>query len=134
MRFSAEKSLKSLIDQSDKLESKIANVFFFENFVISEIKEGIHLTYEKSLPLINTALEYYDGNPFGYISNRIYSYSLDPTDYFKLERIENLKCFAVVSYDKITSRNVSVERLFFGKPFKEFHELIKAVKWIKSIL
>jgi len=134
MRYTAEKTLKNLINQSDKLESNIADIFFFKEYVISEFKEGVHITYETSIPLIDAALDYYKDKPFGYISNRIYSYSLDPTDYFKLKRIENLKCFVVVSYNKITSNNATIEKLFFGKPFRKFDNLKEAIHWMSTIL
>ncbi|MGS2739356.1 hypothetical protein [Sinomicrobium sp. M5D2P17] len=104
---------------------------FHENFVISEINEGTHVVSEQNKILISLCLENFKGKPFGYISNRIYSYSIDPFTYLEVEKIENFVAIAIVvstSAQRLSSR---IEELFCKKPFQYFYNLENAKNWIQ---
>ncbi|MGS2763311.1 hypothetical protein [Sinomicrobium sp. M5D2P9] len=105
---------------------------FHENFVISEINEGTHIVSEQNKILISLCLENFKDRPFGYISNRIYSYSVDPFTYPEIEKIKNLVAISVVvstSAQRLSSR---IEELFCKKPFRYFYNLENAKNWIQD--
>ena len=51
------------------------------NILISELNEGILLDVESNRRLLQIGLEEFGGKPYGYISNRVYSYAVDPLVY-----------------------------------------------------
>ncbi|MBC9798401.1 STAS/SEC14 domain-containing protein [Sinomicrobium weinanense] len=107
---------------------------FHENFVISELDEGIHFVSEQNKVLISACLKHFKDKPFGYISNRIYSYSVDPFIYVETEHIENFVAMAVVvstSAQKLSSR---VEKMFCKRPFRYFYNLEEARAWIENTI
>ncbi len=118
-----------------QLKYDICTAYFFENFLIVEMDEGINLTFESASKLVHDAILYYHGRPFIYISNRVHSYSVTPTDYFKLEEhVPNLIGFAVVSYSRLNKANANIENLFFNRPFEVFNELQEAMNWAESTI
>ncbi|RNL91409.1 hypothetical protein ED312_04340 [Sinomicrobium pectinilyticum] len=105
---------------------------FYENFVIAEINEGIHLVSEQNNILLSLCLKNFRNKPFGFISNRIYSYSIDPFIYLEAEKIENFVAIAIVvttSAQRLSSR---IEELFCKKPFQYFYNLETAKSWIRD--
>jgi len=106
----------------------------FDNFVITVINEGVTVSPEHNEVLEKLAKKYFKHRPFAYITNRINSYSVDPKVYFETSKIENLLAFAVVSQDKISTSNASIEKLFLSKPHKNFTKLIDAINWCEEII
>ncbi|MFD2188576.1 hypothetical protein [Aquimarina celericrescens] len=71
-----------------KHQIDIGMFYFYENFIVAEIKENVILNFESGRELFQLASEYYKGIlPYIYISNRINSYSINPTEHYKLENI-----------------------------------------------
>lgn len=105
--------------------------YFFENFIISEIKEGILFDWEMAQEVIQLAESYYGVDcKVAYISNRVHSYSLVPQDWLKFFKARNsISAFAVVSYSKHERSNILLERLFFKSKIRKFFDLEEAVKW-----
>ena len=109
--------------------------YFFDNVVISEINEGISLVFDDTLELIEQIKKYYQGRPFGYLSNRIYSYSVDPTGYFKVEEnFPNLAGFAVVMHNRFTNGALKIEKMFLAAPFEGFMTLGEAFTWLNALV
>lgn len=104
----------------------------FDNYIIVVMFEGINLTPEKNDVLLSIATKYFKNSNFGYITNRIHSYSVDPSIYLETSKIENLVSFAVVSSKQIIISNTKIEKLFFKKPFKHFTLLEDAINWTEK--
>ena len=109
----------------------------FNNFVIAIMKEGITVKPEYNNDLINIANKYFPNKPFGYITYRKNSYSVDPMVYIETSKIKNLVAFAVVSVEgspglKLT--NVEIEKMFLKKPFKHFISLNNAKLWVNEMV
>ena len=104
----------------------------FDNYIIVVMFEGIILTPDKNDVLLSIATKYYKDSYFGYITNRIHSYSVDPSIYLETSKIENLISFAIVSSKQINISNSQIEKLFFKKPFKHFKELKEAIDWTEK--
>lgn len=106
-----------------------------ENYVIWVMNEGITVKPEYNDYLLNIATKYYVNKKFGYITNRVNSYSVDPRVYFETSKIENLVAFAVVSKeDDIKASTTEVEKIFLKKPFQHFKSLEEATNWVDSIV
>ncbi|MEW7280035.1 hypothetical protein ABW636_15685 [Aquimarina sp. 2201CG1-2-11] len=119
-----------------KFEIDIGVVYFYKNYVITEINEGVVLNFEKAAKLLQLGIEYYGTKvPFIYISNRINSYSFEPTSHFKsTEMFPNLKGFGVVIYDQLNSDVAKIEQTFINKPTNIFYSLEEAIAWAEELI
>lgn len=119
-----------------KSEIDIGVVYFYKNYVITEINRGVILNFDKAAKLFQLGIEYYGTKvPFVYISNRIHSYSFEPTSHFKsTELFPNLKGYGVVIYDHLNSEVAKLEQAFINKPTAIFHNLEEAVLWAEELI
>lgn len=110
------------------------NFTFHENYMVGEFAEGVNF----ELPMLDTlsslAQEHFT-KPFGYIANRVHSYSIDPRIYKKLDQVPLLSAFAVVTYRTATWQALQVERGFMPQmPIGFFFDLTAALNWVESVL
>ncbi|MDY8134069.1 hypothetical protein [Aquimarina sp. 2201CG5-10] len=119
-----------------KYDLDIGSAYFYENFVVTEIKEGIVINFEKAAKLFQLGKQYYGNKtPFVYISNRIHSYSFEPTAHFKsTELFPNLKGVAVVTYDPVKNKIAELEQAFINKPTSIFYNLEEAIDWVEQLI
>jgi len=106
---------------------------FYDNYVISIINEGVIITEKISKKISKTAINYYQGKPFVYITHRIHSYSVDPNVYYNVSKIKNLAGFVVVSDNKSSIKNAIIEKIFLNKPFQIFSSLEDAILWANNV-
>lgn len=130
MKFIDSEACKELGKDYTLLSLENGNFYFYKNLVIVEINSGVNFTFESSRELIEFTIKFYDWKPFGYVSNRVNSYSSDPQDYQKVNNyITNIVSFAAVTYT-MTGKNFTIlEKKFCKKPFQNFSNLSDAVKW-----
>jgi hypothetical protein len=114
----------------------IGVLYFYENYVISEMNEGIALSYENSKELLELGKAYYGKHtPFVFISNRKNSYSFNPTTHFKtVPLFPNLKGFAVVVYDSMNKEIAEMEQSFINKPVNIFDTIEDAILWVEELI
>ncbi|MFC4633208.1 hypothetical protein ACFO3O_04780 [Dokdonia ponticola] len=105
-----------------------------DDIVIAEMKEGITIDINYNKEFLEFCENYFKGKPYGYISNRIYSYSINPTVYLNTAKNSNIRAIAVVSSDPVNQRNVIIEKQFFEHPFEAFATLEEAIAWIHGVL
>ncbi|GAA4277379.1 STAS/SEC14 domain-containing protein [Aquimarina mytili] len=118
-----------------KYDLEIGKVSFYKNYLIIEVAEGISFNHEKAKQLSRLTELHFGNQPFGYISNRINSYSLEPMDYLKIKEIlPNIKAFAVVAYNNFQKASVRIENMFYQDGIVTFEQIEEAVKWIKDKL
>lgn len=98
------------------------------------MNEGITLTHDLIDEMVETVVPSFKGNPFVYITHRKYSYSVDPTIYISVSKIENLVGFAVVSTNQMSLSNASIEKIFLKKPFEVFTKMENSIHWANKIL
>ncbi|WP_299887981.1 hypothetical protein [uncultured Lacinutrix sp.] len=114
---------------------KKGTIFFFENLIVSEINDGVHLDYESLKEVIDIIKLYFNDKNFGYISNRINNFSASPLDFSKLDSFTlNLKHYCSVTYSQLGTMNSRLEQQFCKLPFKNFDNIIDAYKWTESML
>ena len=116
-----------------KTEFDFCSLQFSENYVISNIYEGVTLDIEKGTILIDHIVAYYKEKPFVYITHRVHSYSVDPIIYNKTSSIETLAGFVVVSESMSSVKNALFEKMFLDKPFEIFQDLDDAILWADTI-
>lgn len=105
---------------------------FFNEYVISVIDEGVDLNDDLVDKIIAITHDFYGyQHPFGYITQRIHSYSINPLVYLKVSDVPNLVCFAVVSNKMFDTFNINIEKSFNRKPHELFMTLQEAINWVK---
>ncbi|MEC3908750.1 hypothetical protein VOI54_17110 [Tamlana sp. 2201CG12-4] len=92
----------------------LGDVFYFSHFAIIEFNEGVHIDIHNSTGILDDLIDYFGvSRPFGIISNRINSYSVDILDAKSIvNKIENLHTYAVVAHDLASQMSAEIERSF----------------------
>lgn len=120
-----------------KDKTKLGELYFFENFVVSEIYEGSHVDIKSAQEVFKIIDSVYGENtPFGYISNRVNKFSISLLDSKKInsEMSSNLSYYCSVTYNHIDKMNADLEKKFCPRPFMNFSDLQSCVNWIEEAL
>jgi len=106
----------------------LGNLYLMENVAISEINEGRHMSVNSADDYLYALSEFYgEEKKFGYISNRINSFSVEALDFRKFTDIlKNLKVFYTVAYKHQDEINVDIEKKFCNIPYKGWSSLNEA--------
>lgn len=115
-----------------KISLSFGNFYFFEKFIISEVNEGVHFTWEQGMQILDLAHKHYgeDGR-VAYISNRLYSYSVHAQDWLRFfKKYNNIDALAIVTYSEIGFMNIVLEKIFSRVPIKKFQHLEEAIDWV----
>ncbi|MFD2518858.1 hypothetical protein [Salinimicrobium flavum] len=123
-----------MANPSNIVDLDFTTLQFFEDYVISRLKEDIVFDVPQVAELVEVCTNHYGKKEFVYISKREYNYNVNPTIYFKLEQAKFLKGIAVVS-QKASSLNMAhFEKNFSKVPYEVFLELEDAMEWAKKRL
>ncbi len=109
----------------------------FENYIIGVMNKGISVNIDTVRFITNIAKEHFNDKPWGYISNRINSYALDPTVHMTAPEFEkNMKAFAAVTHRKETAMTSGLEQDIHepSYEFSIFTNLDEAIEWVTSTL
>ncbi|MFD2565382.1 hypothetical protein [Aquimarina rubra] len=122
---------KNLIN---KYDLTIGSFYFYNNFMVSEVKKGVTFSVENSSELFKLIEKHFNKNtPFFYIANRKNSYSFNPTGHYEfIELFPNAKAFAVIAYDQLSIRIAKFEQSFIKAPTGIFDNLEDAIIWGKE--
>lgn len=117
------------------LKMPFGKYYFFDNFIVSEMYEGIHFDWNMAKKLILEIINFYGENAqLGFISNRVNHYSVDPQNWVKLEKEYTfIVATAIVAYDKNNIMNASLEKYFAKKSIKRCTNLKEAYNWILNL-
>ncbi|WP_340198856.1 hypothetical protein [Ascidiimonas sp. W6] len=119
---------------SKKINLSFGAFELHEHHAVGIINEGVDLMSKENKDLINICQNYYASTPFGYISYRLNSYSVDPTVYIETGKLPNLVAIAVVISEPAQKLSATIEKIFFEKPFEYFNSLEEAQRWIHNIV
>ncbi|MEH6536114.1 MAG: hypothetical protein V7719_06960 [Psychroserpens sp.] len=131
----------SIVDYSyyDKLIRQetisLGKLYFFEHFLLAEFNEGVNIGFD-NFNEVKVAIEKQYGNSdFGFIANRIHSYSIIITDapLFN-EAFKNLKAYATITYSSFASKIFEMENHFFNFNRRNFSDLDEALNWVEKNL
>ena len=116
-----------------ELNYDFGDVFIFDGYIVSEMKEGVTINWDEHMTNVSDDIAQFSGNDgsnFIYISHRIHSYSVMPSDWLKFyKQSYTLKGYGIVGYSKSSFLNVVIENLFFPKKIKRFANLETAIQW-----
>lgn len=114
----------------------IGQFIFYQNILVGEFAEGVHVTFENAAMLIQIATQQYGTEePLIYLSNRKHSYSVNPVGYKEvLELFPNFKALGIVPKNKRGRMLANLERLFIKKPIRVFDNLEEAFLWAETLL
>ncbi|WP_298496039.1 hypothetical protein [uncultured Algibacter sp.] len=120
---------------STKIEKPYGNFYLLDSFFISEIHEGVHFSWQMIKETMDEIVSYYEKDvKLGYISNRINSYSMNPESWNKVDETYGvIVAGAVVTYNKMTYMNATLEKRFYKKSIKRCTTLNEAINWILNL-
>ncbi len=109
----------------------IGKFTFYQNILVTEFKEGIHVTFENAaFPIQLAQMAFGTENPIVYISHRTNSYSCDPVRYREVvDLFPNFTAFAVVTKNRRRRMLAKLERFFIKKPIGIFNNMEDAIEW-----
>lgn len=115
------------------LELDFGKVWFKDNILIAELNEGILFDVENNRQLLEIGKKTFQDKPYGYISNRVNSYAVNPLVYRESAKTGNLKAIAVVSTNVVCRNNAVLEKQFYrdSNPFEIFSTLGEAFEWMR---
>ncbi|TNJ41525.1 hypothetical protein KFZ70_12755 [Tamlana fucoidanivorans] len=135
MKF--EESLQSKLLSHHKLEMPFGTFFFCENFVISEIHSEKHFDWPKIELVLKEIIDFYGaGAKLGYVSNRVNSYSIDPSHWAKInsnKAVIEMIGTCIVYYNYIMYLNASLENRFSDVEIKSCLSLDEAIEWVQRL-
>ena len=98
-------------------ELEFAQLFFFEKYVISQLKPGIVLNQVKHKVLIQAISKFYRQKPYVYIGHRVYKYNVDPMVYIDAQKLPNLVGICLVTPNKQDEDLAKFESSFYTTSF-----------------
>ncbi|NND63085.1 MAG: hypothetical protein HKN48_07795 [Flavobacteriaceae bacterium] len=116
------------------MDTDIAAIYFYKGVVVVEAHEGVTLSFTTGFTILLHGLRITGFSPFIYIANRVNSYSVSPTDYKYLNKINPLKGIAIVSDSESARNNAELEKNFCTKPLEIFENMEDAHEWAIGLL
>jgi hypothetical protein len=117
------------------LNVKLGSVYLFDNYVVTEFKEGVDVNFDNFKEVSEIIKTHFNNKPFGFIANRLNSYSIDLTDAKKFNaNFPNLEAYAIVLYNSLTQRVFEIENHFFEYNRAAFKTLENAAEWVEETL
>jgi len=117
--------------EHEEITLPFGNFYFFENFIVSELHEGIHFNWKRVKILSDIMQNHYGEDPkLIYLSNRVNSYSIEPQSWLKFEnKYPMFVATGIIAYDNRGGLSVVLERLFSKERIKRFRRLKDAIEW-----
>ena len=117
------------------LNVKLGSVYLFDNYIVTEFKEGVDINFNNFNEVTEIIKAHFGNRPFGFIANRLNSYSIDLNDASKFNTdFPNLKAYAIVVYNSLTQRVFEIENHFFNFNREAFKNLENAAEWVEKTL
>lgn len=120
----------------NKIELDFGTLTIFDKILVCECKEGVLLDVDSNRKILELGAEVFNKQSFGYISNRVNSYAVDPMVYRESAEFPYLKAIAVVTHSDISRQSAVLEQKFYTEKnsFQIFSSLEEAKDWILKIL
>lgn len=113
----------------------LGKLYFFKDFLVAEFNEGITITFDNFDVVRFLIKTHYKDSEFGFIANRIHSYSIAINDAPLFNStFKNLKAYATVTYSSFASKVFEMENHFFDFNRQNFNNLNDAIDWTKHNL
>ncbi|KAB1067609.1 hypothetical protein F6U93_10005 [Tamlana haliotis] len=110
-------------------------LYFFDNYVIAEFNEGVKVNFISFEPCHRLIKKAFGEQDFGFISNRVNSYSIDITEAYLFNKaFPNAKTYATVTYNLSSKKVTEIENHFFKFNKQDFNSLAEAITWVRQTL
>jgi len=117
------------------LRIKLGSMYLFDNYLVTEFNEGVVINHDNFREVAEIINKQFNNKPFGFIANRLNSYSIDLKDASKFnENFPNLKAYAVVVYSSLNEQFIETENHFFKFNREAFKTLDNAAEWVEKML
>lgn len=118
-----------------RLDIGFARFDLYDDYLIGTIKEGIVFNTFHLVKFHEIFDQHYSNRPFGYISNRKYDYTIDPTCYFDVSNYsDRLVGIAVLCFSEASYNNAIFAKQFLQRPQEPFYTEEECVNWIEELL
>jgi hypothetical protein len=109
---------------------------FYKNIAIGEVREGMTISLDNALQIMALGIEYYrHEKAIVYISDRQYSYSIDPTLHLETKSLfPQLVGYGIVCYDDLNYRVAKLEQRFVPCPSRRFRSMEAAAAWARQCI
>ncbi len=113
---------------------KSGDLYFYDDYLISEVHEGVIVMYNDSLEVLNLVHKHYGfKKPYGLISHRFNSYSVNLSDLLPIaHEFGLLVANAVVAYTDMALKNFELEKRILMLKGESFDNMEDAIKWTKA--
>ncbi len=113
---------------------KSGDLYFYDDYLISEVHEGVIVMYNDSLEVLNLVHKHYGfKKPYGLISHRFNSYSVNLSDLLPIaHEFGLLVANAVVAYTNMALKNFELEKRVLMLKGESFDNMEDAIKWTKA--
>lgn len=118
----------------EKIELDFTFLELHPEYVISSIKEGVLFEIEHRKQLFEIFDRFYKNKRFGYISDRKFDYTINPTSYLKSQAYENLAGYAVRCYTESNYATAMFEKKFYDRAFAAFYSMDECKDWVKELI
>jgi thymidine kinase len=115
-------------------EIDFAQLFFFDNYVISQFKEGVLLESTNYKILIKALEDHYQDKPFVYIANRAFAYNVSPMIYREASNMDKLKGVCIVTSKTLSQDTARFEGKFYDKEFYVCGTIADGINWALRLL
>ncbi|MCB0399270.1 MAG: hypothetical protein KDD26_06515 [Winogradskyella sp.] len=116
-------------------EVSLGKLLYNGKYMIAVFNEGVDLNFNNFSEVTTIIKSQFGDRPFGFISNRVNSYSINLSDANRFNEIfPNVKAYAVVAHNPITEKVFEIEQRFFKFNRKSFRDLDDAIDWVEITL
>ena len=114
---------------------QFGNMELMDDYTIDTCNEGVHVNFDV-IEVIEAVLDSaYSNKRFGFIANRVNSYSTNPLAVRRLFTQKNLVAGAIVGGSKYIKNIANLEfEIIGGPPKKHFEDMSSAVKWVEVLV
>jgi len=110
---------------------EIGDFHFFKDFVIAEFNQGCYVSFKDLYDIHDLGSLFYQDGHFGFISNRVNSYSIDLIDFHKnRNKLKLIDFYAIVTYSHFSKKMLPMEDYYFRIDRHSFNYLDNAIHWI----
>lgn len=114
----------------------IGTLTVFRTFLVAEFKEGLTVGFNNGQEMLTIIYDHFGntGN-FGFICNRVNSFSIIPTDLNKIGKLfTQSPKVAIVNYTKLGKLSAQFERNYWPFPVQLFDDLHTGITWMGQAL
>ncbi len=118
----------------EKHQLYFGSFYFYTNYIIAEINEGVFYDWKKANRMLKLALKFYgnDVKPH-YISNRKNKYFVNPSDWLNFYKSEHrISSYIIVHRTTSSMFNLKFEKMFIKDKVLHFYHLQDAINWVLS--